>query len=105
MRAANGHAFGNCGLFEEFAGIEKMLDLAEYPGIPDGRAADHHAVHAKFHTPGCCFLWRVDITVTKNGDFYARIAFDLADQCPVGNAFVHLRTRAPVDSQGLNAYI
>src|ERR1700761_5569117 len=97
MGSANRYTLGNCGFFKEFAGIEKMFDLAEYPGVPDSRPAYHHAVHTKFHPPGRGLLWRVDIAVAKNGDFYARIALDLADQRPIGNAFIHLRTRAAVD--------
>src|SRR3569833_3039259 len=105
MSAANIHTLSYCWLFKEFAGIEKMFDLAEYPGVPDSRPADHHAIHAKFHTPGRGYLWRVDVTVAKNGDFYARVAFDLADQRPVGNTLVHLRARAAMDSECLDAYI
>src|SRR5579872_5872361 len=98
MRAANLYAFGNCGFFKEFAGVKKMFYFAENPGIPDGCAANHHAINAEFHAPGGCFLWRIDVTITKNGDINSRISFDLAYQSPVGNAFIHLRTGAAVNS-------
>src|ERR1700748_2180031 len=105
MGFANLHALGNRGLFQLFARFKIMLYFAEYPVVTDGRTAYRHSVHAIFQSPVCCFLWRIDITIAKNGDFYPRIFFDLPDQGPVGLALIHLRTRATMDGERLDAHI
>src|SRR3569833_3421398 len=76
-----------------------MFNFSENPGISDSCTAYHHPIHAKFHAPCGCFLWRIDVADTKNGDFYARIFLDLAYQRPVYNTLIHLRTKTTKKKQ------
>src|SRR5665213_1263674 len=97
MGSAGRYPFGDSRFFQVLAGVKVMFYFAEYPGITDGRPADHHPVNAKLHAPHRGLFRRIDIAVPKNGDMYPRISFDLAYQRPVGNAFIHLRTRTAMD--------
>src|SRR5690606_5821853 len=49
--AAYSNPFGEGRARQVLAGLEEMLDLAEYPRITDGGTANHNTVHFVLHTP------------------------------------------------------
>ena len=85
--------------------VEVVTDLLEEPGVAEGGAAYHHRVHAVAVETFFGAFGRGDVAVADDGDMHAGVVLDLADECPVGFAGVHLAARAAVDSEGLDSAV
>ena len=73
---------------EVFAGVKKMFDLVEDPGIADSGPADHDPVHAVTVPVLEGFFGRFDITVAEDGNTDAGIILYPGDQGPVGKTLI-----------------
>src|SRR5450432_3645995 len=105
MFAANCNAVFNGWSGQMLTRFNKMFYLAEYPRIANSSTANHYSIYAVTVFIFNCFFSRVNIAITKNGYFNARVIFYFANQCPVGFTFVHLCAGAAMNSQCLYAYI
>lgn len=101
----DGYALSNIRTGEDFSGCHEVFDLIKNPWITDRGTTDHDTVYAKgfFILKG--FVWRVNVSIAKDGDFDIRVGFDLCDGVPVGNALIHLLAGTAVDGERLDACI
>src|SRR5690606_30426854 len=98
-------AFGNGWPCEPLARFEEMLDFTEYPWVAYRCAPNHDAIHFVLHAPGRGLLHAVDISIAKNGNTNPRITLYIAYHAPVRLTFIHLRARASVDTERLDAHV
>src|SRR5690606_2805721 len=94
-----------CRWWQQLSRREIMLHLLEEPWVTDGRTSNHNAIYSVFITIFQSLLRGIDIPITKNWNFDTRIILHLGNQRPIGLALVHLHSGAPVNRQGLDAYI
>ena len=99
------HAFVERDGRQFLARLEQVLDFLEYPRPSEGGTSHQDAIDARFLEALLGNLCRCDIAVADDGNVDARILLHLADQRPVGFSGVHLRTRAPMDGQCLDAAV
>ena len=84
-------------------GAEKLIDLAEDPGVVTGGAADHDGVAGGLFDHADGIFGSDDIAVADDGDFDS--VLDLGDAYPIGFASVTLLAGARVESEGGKANI
>src|SRR4051812_24574515 len=82
-----------------------MFDLLEDPGVTDGRTANHNAINSVPVFVFNCFLGRVYITISENGNLYPRVFFYACNMRPVGRAFIKLAPGSAMNRKRLDAYI
>src|SRR5216684_3006673 len=86
------------------AHLPQMADLPEYPGIPDGSATNHDAIHSITVFIFQCLLRTVDIPVSKDGDLYTGVIFYFPDEGPVCPAFIKLVACPAMYGEGRDAH-
>ncbi|MCD6063627.1 MAG: hypothetical protein K0R82_1538 [Flavipsychrobacter sp.] len=105
VAAAGVEAFGQGRGRQGFTRGQEVLDLPEYPRVPDGGTAYHNAINPIAVLVLQCLLRTIDITVAKYRYLDARVFFHLGYQPPVGFAFVHLYTGSAMNGKRLYAHI
>src|SRR5690606_41650771 len=86
-------------------GLHVMLNLVEYPGVSNGRSANHDPIHAMSVTIFNCFFRRIDIPVSKYGNCNSWVFLDFANQGPISLTLIHLHSGSSVHGQRLDADI
>ena len=99
------NSVGHTHLREQFAGLQIVLDLFEYPWMTICRASDHDAVNAISVKVFFRLLRRIYITVSDNRDVHSGVLLYLSDQSPVGFPLIHLAACAAMHCKRLNAHI
>src|SRR5438105_13480151 len=77
-----------------------MPDLVKHPWITDSCPADHDAIHSIPVLVFECFFRRINIPIAEYRDMNATIVLHFPDECPVGLAFIHLRSCASMYTEG-----
>src|SRR5678815_2064897 len=94
------HARIHSRYWKQFSCGEIMFDLIKYPWIANTGSADHDTIHTITLLVFLSFLWRIDITISKNRNPHAGIILYLAYQRPVSFTFVHLRPCPGMNRKG-----
>ena len=96
-------ALGIAGGWQFLARAQVMRNLSEYPGIADGRAANHHAVNTRLDEHPFGVLGRLDVAIAQHGD--ADGFLHAPDNRPVGLALETLFRKAAMHRDHLDAHI
>ena len=77
--------------------VDSVIHLLEDPRPTKGGAADHAGIHTIVLESAAHVFAGRQVAIADDGYVYARIAFDFADQAPIGFALIHLCAGAAVD--------